>query len=102
MIDAQKNLIKQEYIYMISYYELLKELSLLSKTILSDENKICKIDKVPNYIIDKHAENENIDSSGLNQLLIAEGKGPLNIIKNINEEEDKEASRRIVVTIIKR
>jgi len=63
VIDAQSNLLKQEFTSLNSYYELLKELSLLSKTIMDEKDQICQDNIViVNLIADKKEEIQSLDA----------------------------------------
>ncbi|HIP11094.1 MAG TPA: hypothetical protein EYG73_00110 [Arcobacter sp.] len=77
--DAQSNKTKQEFILINTYYELLKKLSILNKTISTEINSICKIIKVKNLIQDKDSE----DTSELDLLL--EETNPLDEERKIEE-----------------
>jgi len=60
--DAQSNKIKQEFILINKYYELLKEMSILNKTIVTSKSDMCIIIDVPNLINDKNEDMEDIDA----------------------------------------
>lgn len=63
VIDAQSNLLKQEFTLFSAYFELLKELSMLSKTILSEEGQVCENnDMIKNLIADKVEDIQSLDS----------------------------------------
>lgn len=50
----------------------------------------------------KQAIDEKLDTKWFDENIVAVGKGSLNLIKDANGVEDKEASRRVIIKIIKR
>ena len=61
VLDAQSNKIKQEFILLETYFELLNQLSLLGKTILTDEKDVCNITKVENLIAKRDDKDNSLD-----------------------------------------
>jgi adhesin transport system outer membrane protein len=58
MIDLQSKLIIQEFKLYDIYYKLLKEFSLLTNTMLSSDNQICKMQKIKNLVSYKSSNND--------------------------------------------
>ena len=61
IINAQTNKIKQEFILINTYYELLKELSMVTKTVINSKDQVCQNTTVTNLIKDEISDDKELD-----------------------------------------
>ncbi len=82
-----------------SEYRSVKGLENKFKANLKTSKK--RANEVKQYFIEEAISNK-LDTSWFNSNMVAVGKGPINLIKDANGKEDIEASRRIILRIIKK
>ena len=58
--DSQGNKIKQDFILINTYYSLLNEFSILSKTVLTSKDQICESTTLKNLLADDNEETQEI------------------------------------------